>query len=382
MFKLILLLNPIYVTLFWILVLNTNKKQGNVPKLFLGRFMTVTFLLYLSHFFYYLPLPEIYHYIDPFYQLLNLLVYPMYYIYIRLLTVDDRFKIKKHSINLAFPILIFILYGVGTLLMTKEEHIDYLYRQLYTNEPLTGVFLYQKTIYLLCRIAFILQGVVYMWLSYRLVVKHKEHILNYYANTEDDSLDKIHILNITLSITIIMGILMSVLGKESFMSDEKALILPSVIFSIMLFWIGWLGNKQRALLINDILLDGSVDYPQVTDDIEPTTVQLAVVREKIIKLFEEKKIYLNKDLTIWEVARIIGTNRTYISSVINNDFKQNFSCFVNSYRVKHAQAIINQNPKIQKEELAERSGFGSVSSMHRAFTQFKLATTHHGTRNF
>ena len=298
MFKLILLLNPIYVTLFWILVLNTNKKQGNVPKLFLGRFMTVTFLLYLSHFFYYLPLPEIYHYIDPFYQLLNLLVYPMYYIYIRLLTVDDRFKIKKHSINLAFPILIFILYGVSTLLMTKEEHIDYLYRQLYTNAPLSGVFLYQKTIYLLCRIAFILQGVVYMWLSYRLVVKHKEHILNYYANTEDDSLDKIHILNITLSITIIMGILMSVLGKESFMSDEKALILPSVIFSIMLFWIGWLGNKQRALLINDILLDGSVDYPQVTDDIEPTTVQLAVVREKIIKLFEEKKIYLNKDLTI------------------------------------------------------------------------------------
>lgn len=343
--------------------------------------MIIACLLYLSHFFYYLPLPEIYHYVDPFYLLFNLLVYPMYYIYIKLLTVDDCFEIKKHSIYLALPLLIFILYGVGVLLMTKEEHIDYLYRQLYTDSLLSGAFLYQKTIYLLCRIVFILQGIVYMWLSYRLVVKHKGQILNYYANIEDDSLDKIHILNITLSITIIMGIVMSVLGKESFMLDEKALILPSSILSIMLFWIGWLGNKQRALLITDTVLDVSIDDPQVADGVEPTTAQLAVVREKIIKLFEENKIYLNKDLTIWVVARIIGTNRTYISSVINNDFKQNFSSFVNSHRVKHAQAIKNQNPSIHKEELAERSGFGSVSSMHRAFTQFKLTTTHHGTQN-
>ena len=241
--------------------------------------MTVTFLLYLSHFFYYLPLPEIYHYVDPFYHLLNLLVYPMYYIYIKLLTVDDRFEIKKHSIYLALPLLIFILYGMGTLLMTKEEHIDYLYRQLYINGPLSGIFLYQKTIYLLCRVVFILQGIVYMWLSYRLVVKHKKQILNYYANIEDDSLDKIHILNITLSITIIMGIVMSVLGKESFMVDEKALILPSSILSIMLFWIGWLGNKQRALLINDTVLGVSMDYPQVADGTEPTSAQLGSKRK-------------------------------------------------------------------------------------------------------
>jgi AraC-like DNA-binding protein len=371
MFKIILLLNPIYVTLFWSLVLNTNRVKGNIPKLFLGKFMIVAFFLYLSHFFYYLPLPEVYHYADPFYHLFNLLVYPMYYIYIRLLTVDDRFEVKKHSIFLILPLLIFVLYGVGVLLMTQEEHVAYLYQQLYTNTPLSGIFLYQKTVYLLCRFVFIMQGLTYMWLSYRLVAKHKEHIINYYTNTADDSLDKIHILNITLSITIVAGILLSVLGKESFMSDERALILPSGIFTIMLFWIGWLGNKQRALLISDTVRHSDEEYAQILNDAEPTSAQLALIREKIIMLFEEKKIFLNKDLTIWEVAKIIGTNRTYISSFINNDFKQNFSSFVNSYRMKHAQSIKNQNPNIHKEDLAEMSGFGSVSSMHRAFTQLK-----------
>jgi YesN/AraC family two-component response regulator len=63
----------------------------------------------------------------------------------------------------------------------------------------------------------------------------------------------------------------------------------------------------------------------------------------------------------------VGTNRTYVSSVINNEFKQNFSSFVNSYRVKHAKMLQGNNPDISKQDLAEMSGFGSQVSMKRAF---------------
>ncbi len=51
MIKTILLLNPVYVTLFWALVLTLENRKQQVPKLFLGRFMFVAFVLYLSHFF-------------------------------------------------------------------------------------------------------------------------------------------------------------------------------------------------------------------------------------------------------------------------------------------------------------------------------------------
>jgi AraC-like DNA-binding protein len=327
--------------------------------------MGIACLLFFSHMLYFLPLPGLYHYADPFYHLLSLLVYPIYYVYIRLLTVDRVFDWKKHGVYFLPALLLFLLYLAGVLLMTKDEHLDYLYRLLLSGEKLRGIFLYQKSVYLTCRVVFIIQGLVYIWLSIRLVAANKKNVQNYYANTSADNLDKIYWLNISLFVTIVFGIILSLIGKENFVSDEKSLILPSVIFSVTLFVIGWLGNIQRAVLTEsgDQFQDPVIE--RIEEEYEPD--RLEDIRKKIKLLFDEGKIFLNKDLTIWEVARVLGTNRTYVSSVINNDFKQNFSSFVNSYRVKHAKMLQGNNPDISKQDLAEMSGFGSQVSMKRAF---------------
>ncbi|HBX88198.1 MAG TPA: hypothetical protein DEG09_06225 [Marinilabiliaceae bacterium] len=365
MLKLILLLSPVYVTLFWSITLHTNRVKGSEPKFFLGRFMGIACLLFFSHMLYFLPLPGLYHYADPFYHLLSLLVYPIYYVYIRLLTVDRVFDWKKHGVYFLPALLLFLLYLAGVLLMTKDEHLDHLYSLLLSGEKLSGIFLYQKSVYLTCRVVFIIQGLVYMWLSIRLVAANKKNVQNYYANTSADNLDKIYWLNISLFVTIVFGIILSLIGKENFVGDEKSLILPSLIFSVTLFVIGWLGNIQRAVLTES----GDQFQDRVIERIEEEheSDHLEDIRKKIKLLFDEGKIFLNKDLTIWEVARVLGTNRTYVSSVINNDFKQNFSSFVNSYRVKHAKMLQGNNPDISKQDLAEMSGFGSQVSMKRAF---------------
>ncbi len=327
--------------------------------------MLIAFLLYLTHLFYFLPLPDIYHFADPFYHLFSLMLCPMYYVYIRLLTVDYSLSFKKHSLYFLPPVLMFILYGAGLLLMSKEEHLDYLYHYLISDVKLSGVFLYQKTIYSICRLIFILQGLIYIWLSIDIVSKNKKNIHNYYANTENDSLDKIYWLNISLFITIVGGIILAILGKENFIYREEMLIIPSIVFSIMLFVIGWLGNMQGSVIV-DIKEDKLCKEKEVSAG-EATPDHLVIIKQNVESLFNEEKVYLNKNLTIWEVARVIGTNRTYVSMIINNDFKQNFSCFVNSYRVKHAKMLLAKNPDICKADLAEMSGFGSVLSMNRAF---------------
>lgn len=86
---------------------------------------------------------------------------------------------------------------------------------------------------------------------------------------------------------------------------------------------------------------------------------------RLIHLFENKKVYLNPDLTLQEVARELGTNRTYLSRLINSHFDQNFSAFVNTYRAKEANDLIRKSGKMTHSELAHRAGFGSVSSMKR-----------------
>jgi AraC-like DNA-binding protein len=67
-----------------------------------------------------------------------------------------------------------------------------------------------------------------------------------------------------------------------------------------------------------------------------------------------------------DVVQTVGTNRTYISAIINQQYNQNFCTFVNSYRIEELERIIHENHDIPNGILAEKSGFGSLNSMKRA----------------
>ena len=394
MFKLFLLLNPVYATLFWAVVLNTVKPQGNEPKVFLGKFFVAAFLTFVAHLLYFIPLPGIYVYADSIYYLTHLLVFPLYYIYVRLLSIDHNFSLKKHCKYLLAPFVLFVLYAAGVFFMTKTEYINFIYNTLIEGENVTGVFLYQKIVYFAIRITFIIQGIVYMTLSVLAVNRNQMNVDHFYSNTEDDSLRKVQWLNVTVSVTMTICIIMEILGKESFTGHDFFLLAPSAILTIMLFCIGWFGNRQRAVLLTDIEKENeNATVDEHTDkgghagldrhtglgghtglgrhtglplQKKPTKSQNIRIKNRLEKLFNEKQIYLNKDLTIWELAQQLNTNRSYLSQMINTDYGQNFSTFVNSYRARHAANLQQSHPELSQADIADLSGFGSVKSWRRA----------------
>ena len=383
MFKLFLLLNPVYATLFWAVVLNTVKPQGNEPKTFLGKFFWVAFITFVAHLLYFIPLPEIYVYADSIYYLTHLLVFPLYYIYVRLLSIDRNFSLKKHYKHLLLPLALFVLYTAGVLFMTKTEYIDFIYDTPVKGEDIKENFLYQQIVSFVIRITFIIQGIVYMTLSILVVNRNQKNVVNFYSNTEDDSLQKVQRLNITVSVTMTTSIVMEIIGKESFAGHDFFLLAPSVIFTVMLFCIGWLGNSQRAVLLTDIEKENenNAAASEDTDKGEDTSggrhtglplqetltkSQNIRIKNRLEKLFNKDHIYLNKDLTIWELSKQLDTNRSYLSQIINTDYGQNFSTFVNSYRVRHAENLQRSHPELSQIDVAEMSGFGSVKSWKRA----------------
>ena len=371
MFKLFLLLNPVYATLFWAVVLNTVKPHGNEPKTFLGKFFVVAFLTFIAHLLYFMPFPEVYVYADSVYYLAHLLVFPLYYVYVRLLSIDHDFSLKKHYKHLLAPFVLFVFYTFGGFFMTKTENIDFIYDTLIENKSVKGIFLYQKIVYFVIRIAFIIQGVVYMTLSILAVKRNQRNVVNFYSNTEDDSLDKVQGLNITVSVTMTTCIVMEILGKENFTGNDFLLLAPSAILTIMLFCIGWLGNRQRAVLLIDKEEENeNAAMGEDTSKCKETKSKNIHVKSRLKKLFNEKQIYLNKDLTIWELAREVGTNRTYLSQMINNDYGQNFSTFVNSYRARHAENLQKSRSELSQTDIADLSGFGSVKSWKRAEKEY------------
>lgn len=83
-------------------------------------------------------------------------------------------------------------------------------------------------------------------------------------------------------------------------------------------------------------------------------------------LFDDEKVYLAPKLSLAELARQMGTNRTYLSQHINKTYGQTFYEFVNSYRVVHSERLLAETD-YNLETVAEMSGFNSLSTFRRAF---------------
>jgi YesN/AraC family two-component response regulator len=83
----------------------------------------------------------------------------------------------------------------------------------------------------------------------------------------------------------------------------------------------------------------------------------------LIKYIEKEKVFLKKDLTLYDVAKALNTNSSNISNVLNNMLNCNFVTFINSYRIDEAKKIlISVNySNYTIEAISEIVGFNSKS---------------------
>ncbi len=89
--------------------------------------------------------------------------------------------------------------------------------------------------------------------------------------------------------------------------------------------------------------------------------------DNLESLFKDREIYLDPKLTINDLARALGTNRTYASNFLNSQMHTNFYEYVNGWRVRKAKTLLSTT-SLPLETVAEKSGFNSISSFRRYFT--------------
>ena len=81
---------------------------------------------------------------------------------------------------------------------------------------------------------------------------------------------------------------------------------------------------------------------------------------------ENDHCFCNSTTTLDTVAKDLGVNRTYISNIINSH-EENFSTFINRYRIKMAIQILSENNKESFENIAEKVGFNNRKTFYNAF---------------
>ena len=92
--------------------------------------------------------------------------------------------------------------------------------------------------------------------------------------------------------------------------------------------------------------------------------------DRVVAYFESEKPFLNSKLTINDVARVVYSNRLYMSRAISQCTGRNFCQFVNYYRISFAIESFRSNPDLKVGELSEMSGFNSPVTFNVAFHLF------------
>ncbi len=92
---------------------------------------------------------------------------------------------------------------------------------------------------------------------------------------------------------------------------------------------------------------------------------------KLKSLLEEDKIFRKNDLNESKLAKLLGTNNTYLSSIINNRFGLSFTSLLNKYRIDEARKLLvsNEYAHYSIEGIACEVGFNSRSAFYQVFKQ-------------
>lgn len=375
---------PMYVSLFWTIVLILAPGSKNRAKHFLGVFMLASTLVYLSHAAFFSHQFLLYLFFDPIYIFSTLAVYPLFYWYLRLLTTDYQYQ-YSNLWHLA-PALGFAVV-VAAIYLMMDDPLSYQQTLLFNStEPNTvtdPLWRLQKTVYLLTRLSLFVQIIGYLYAGLKLIRNYDLRIKDFYSNLEGRSVDWAKWLMIIFSATAVMSSVANLIGRPFFDENPILLFIPSVVFSILLFTIGYLGHLQNHSVYEfkiderggqgfGLELQLNAGSEQHID----ANLSILQLKKQLINLFEEKHVYRQNDLKISYISQVLCTNRTYVSKLINDEFGCSFNDFVNRYRVEEAKKLIlkDADRRVILEEVAELSGFSSSGSLIRVFKQIEGVT--------
>ena len=326
-----------------------------------------TLLLYGCHFIYFNHFSDLLPFSDTLYVALNLTVYPLFLLYISAITDRKPLSQQKRFLWSAFMppvtagIVVGGLYGAMDAGEAKAFITSYLYLGYETT--LSGLALAQAWVHIVCHITFAIQVIIVIVRGFRRIRRFNKTVEQLYADTENKEIEAIPTILILFIVTSLVSTIVNVIGRQMFV-DTIIIALPSVAFSALIFALSWVGMQH-----NFSMRDIPEEQEKETDDSEKVTAvpsaNSIIIYEKLENLMNNEQIFLQNDLLLNDVAKLLGTNRTYLLQALSSCAHMTFKEYINRKRIAHAEQLIANNPLMPKTEIATRSGYNSMSSFYR-----------------
>ena len=100
-----------------------------------------------------------------------------------------------------------------------------------------------------------------------------------------------------------------------------------------------------------------------------TTESNAKYKQDLEQWMETEKPYLHPEFRLQDLTQVLPLNRTYLSQFINAEYNCSFYQFVTNYRVEEAKRLMQEQPDMKMQDIAEHCGFSSPTVFARIFAR-------------
>ncbi|WP_462317592.1 AraC family transcriptional regulator [Marinilabilia sp.] len=225
-------------------------------------------------------------------------------------------------------------------------------------------------------IGFIVSGLSYSILAYRLTWKHKRKIDDNFSYEEGINLDWlrycIYGIGIIFFTATIIIILREGLGVQfSFNAD----FIFYTLIILFIFYIGYFGIRHQDIFAHNT--DVIKNNPSLQEKYKKSGLReeaLQLGHRRLLEFMSSQKPFLDPKLTLSGLANALEMSPNQLSQIINQQEAVNFHDFVNRFRVDEFIRRAMQNDNFSLLAHALDSGFNSKSSFNSIFKKHKGMT--------
>lgn len=225
------------------------------------------------------------------------------------------------------------------------------------------------------KIAFLLSGIIYTCLSYKLLNRYQSLLQQQYAFSEKINLNwlKGFIYGIGLVFsTATMVVISRKYGTINLPFNPDYIFYTLLILGLLT--LGFYGIRHQHIFIDDsILLHAKTSKNTYQNSGLPKEIADEKHRQ-LIKFMRDAKPYLQPKLTLYSLAEQLEMSPHHLSQIINRYNKQNFNDFINHYRVEAFIQNVTIDPRLSYLAHAFDAGFNSKSSFNAVFKKLKGMT--------
>lgn len=284
---------------------------------------------------------------------------PALWFYVKSIS-DSRFKFKPIYLFHFVPFLFFLTFHYFNFIkLPVQEKIGLVENDLFKEQ------IFYKVSVLSIGVLTILYN---LWVI-RIIRFFRIRVMQNYSKIEDIDLTWLRTLSIAALVCYSVNVAMFNLDLIFNFATYKFLMALTYSFaSVYILFLGYFGLKQPDVFTSSKRLqEFSYKSPKNTNNKPNDTSDEFVTA--LLTIMETQKPYLDPELTLSALSKLVNVKPEFLSRVINSQLNQNFFDFINSYRVGEFknQCVSKTNSHLSIVGIAYNCGFNSKAAFYRTF---------------